>query len=109
MDNLRREELLDNWEHETNESWTQEWREELSPGELEYVAQLDSGYRSGVRRLCTDILIQEEIRRQFRPSEIQELEHFQDHCRLRLRDGRMYLARLDREGGVRLEEIEVVC
>lgn len=50
-----------------------------------------------------------EVFRRFAPGAVRDLTDEPDAVRVRLRDGRMYLARLDREGGVRLEEIEVVC
>ena len=41
--------------------------------------------------------------------EIAEVETIRDHCRVRLRDGAMYLARLDRDLSLRLDEIDGVC
>lgn len=31
MDELRKMHLKENWSHETDEAWTQEWLEELDP------------------------------------------------------------------------------
>ena len=98
MDNERRLQILENLSHETNEAWTREWREELTPEELDFVAREDDRYCDGVQALCTAILIRERVRQRFQP-----------HCRLRLRDGRMFLARLDKGGGLTLDEIEEAC
>ena len=38
MDNERRLQILENLSHETNEAWTREWREELTPEEKRYVS-----------------------------------------------------------------------
>ncbi len=109
MDNERRLQILENLSHETNEAWTREWREELTPEELDFVAREDDRYCDGVQALCTAILIREQVRQRFQPQEIEELTTIYDHCRLRLRDGRMFLARLDKGGGLTLDEIEEAC
>lgn len=109
MDEARREELFQNWDKESPDPEEQAWRDDLTPEELEYVAQLDDHYTSGVAAICTAILVRERIRQRFGPREIQELETIRDHCRLRLRDGRLYLARLTAGGELRLDEIEAVC
>ena len=109
MDNLRREQLFHNWNTETDDPETTEWRDELTLEELEYIAQLDEGYRRGMLCMCQVILIREEIRRRFHPQEILELEAVRDHCRLRLRDGRLFLARWTSQGQLRLDEIEEAC
>lgn len=109
MDELRREHLLDNWNHETDDPETREWREELTPEELDFVAQEDDRYCAVVQASCTAILIRERVRQRFQPHEIEELTTIYDHCRLRLRDGRMFLARLDKGGGLTLNEIEEAC
>lgn len=41
MTNERKEQLLDLWIDETNEEWTQEWREELTPEEAALVKKWD--------------------------------------------------------------------
>lgn len=109
MDEFRREQLLDNWNQETNEPESQEWRDELTPEELEYVGQLDDQYASGYLAICSAILVREELRARFRPEEIAEVETIREHCRVRLRDGTIYLARLGRDRSLRLDEIDGVC
>lgn len=104
IDNDRREELRESLDKETNDPETQGWREEL-----EYVSQLDEQYITGVAALCTAILVRERIRQRFRPQEIREIETIYDHCRLRMRDGRLLLARLAQDGTLRLDEIDGVC
>ena len=47
MDNERREYIRDRFYQETNEPESQEWRDDLTPEELEYVGQLDDQYDSG--------------------------------------------------------------
>lgn len=109
IDNDRREELRESLDKETNDPETQAWREELTPEELEYVSQLDEQYITGVAALCTAILVRERIRQKFRSREIQEIETIYDHCRLRMRDGRLLLARLAQDGTLQLDEIDGVC
>lgn len=109
MDEIRKEHLLENWNQETNDPESQEWRDDLTPEELEYVNQLDDRYASGVLAICSAILVREKIRERYRPEEIAELETIRDHCRVRLRDGTMYLARLGRDRSLRLDEIDGVC
>ena len=109
MDEFRREQLLDNWNQETNEPESQEWMDDLTPEELEYVSRLDDQYDSGYLAICSAILVREKVRARFRPEEIAEVETIRDHCRVRLRDGTMYLARLGRDRSLRLDEIDGVC
>lgn len=109
MDDIRREHLFENWNQETNDPESQEWRDDLTPEELEYVNQLDDRYSSGVLAICSAILVREKVRERYRPEEIAELETIRDHCRVRLRDGTMYLARLGRDRSLRLDEIDGVC
>lgn len=104
MDELRREHLLDNWNHETDDPETREWREEL-----DFVGTLDDRYITGVAALCAAILVRERVRERFSPGELLELETIHDHCRVRLADGRLLLARLDKKGGLRLDEIDGAC
>ena len=106
MDELRKMHLKENWSHETDEAWTQEWREELVPEERAYVAGLDRDYGRGVLALCFAILVREKVRAQYPAEEILELKTVYDRCRVRLRDGRTLLARLGRDGGLRLEELD---
>ena len=109
MDDERREYIRDRFYQETNESESQAWRDELTPEELEYVSQLDVRHESSVLAMCSAILVREEVRARFRPEEIAELETIRDHCRVRLWDGSLYLARLGRDYTVRLDEIDGVC
>lgn len=109
MDNERREYIRDLFYQETNDPESQEWRDDLTPEELEYVNQLDDRYASGVLAICSAILVREKVRERYRPEEIAELETIRDHCRVRLRDGTMYLARLGRDRSLRLDEIDGVC
>lgn len=109
MDNERRLQILENLSSETNEAGTREWREELTPEERDFVAREDDRYCDGIQALITGILIRDQVRQRFRPQEIEDLATIRDHCRLRLRDGRLYLARLDLDGGLILDEIEEAC
>ena len=59
--------------------------------------------------ICSAILVREEVRARFHPEEIVELETIRDHCRVRLRDGSLYLARMGRDCTLRLDEIDGVC
>ncbi len=109
MDEMRREELRRRLGRETNAPESREWRDDLTPEELEYVNQLDDPYVSGVAAICSAILVRERVRARFCPEEVAEIETIYDHCRVRLRDGRLYLARLDRDNRLRLDEIDGVC
>lgn len=109
MDEMRREQLLDSWNDETDDPETQEWRDDLTPEELEYVDQLDGDYHTGFRRICIHILLQAKIRQRYSPAEIRELEFTGEHCRLWLWDGSMYLARLALDGSLRLDPIDTTC
>lgn len=107
MDEIRREHIVDNWNNETEAPETMEWRDYLTPEELEYVAQLDGGYGRGVCSMA--ILTREKVRERYGPAEIRELKSVGDHCMLWLRDGRLFLARLGRDRELLLDEIEGVC
>lgn len=109
MDDERREYIRDRFYQETNEPESQEWRDELTPEELEYVERLDGQFDTGTAAICSSILVREKVREQYRPEEIAELETIRDHCRVRLRDGSLYLARLGRDCTLRLDEIDGVC
>lgn len=109
MDETRREQLREQLYQETNDPESWEWRDELTPDELDYVETLDEQYITGVVALSSAILVREQVRARFRPEEIAELETIRDHCRVRLRDGRLYLARLDRNRELLLEELDGVC
>ena len=109
MDDERREYIRELFYQETDEPESQEWRDELTPEELEYVGQLDAQYVPGSLAICSAILVREKVRARFRPEEIAEVETIREHCRVRLRDGTMYLARLGRDRSLRLDEIDGVC
>lgn len=109
MDDERREYIRDRFYQETNEPESQEWRDDLTPEELEYVSQLDDQYDHGYLAICAANLVHSLLWARFRPEEIAEVETIRDHCRVRLRDGTMYLARLGRDRSLRLDEIDGVC
>ena len=109
MDDNRREQLRQRLYQETNDQETQEWRDDLTPEELEYVNQIDDQYIPGIAAICSAILVRDLVRSRFPREEIAELETIWDHCRLRLRDGSLYLARLGRDNRLRLDEIDEVC
>ena len=48
--------LLSLWWSETNEKWTQEWRDGLNGEELALVESWDRRFSSGAHQLCLDIL-----------------------------------------------------
>ena len=107
MDSLRREQLAASWESECGGD--RSWRDSLTPEELDFLASLDNAYHRGTLAMASAILIREKIRARFRPSEILELETVFDHCRLRLRSGGLFLARLNDDHSLRLDEIDGVC
>lgn len=109
MDEIRREHLLENWDHETEAPETMEWRDGLTPEELEYVAQLDGQARRGGCSMAMAVLTREKVREQVGPAEIRELKAVGDHCMLRLRDGRLFLVRLGRDRELLLDEVDGVC
>lgn len=105
MDELRREDLAGLW----NDEEDQEWREELTAEERDYLAGLDKQYRRGMLRMCEDALTLDLIRRRFKPREIAELRALRGHCRLRLKSGQMYNARLSKARTLILEPVDPVC
>jgi len=52
----RKAEMLALWWDETNEDWTQEWRDNLNKEERALVEQWDEQYESGFQRICQKIL-----------------------------------------------------
>ena len=54
MTEQRREELLHLWWEETNEDWTQEWRDELTPEEQALIDSWDSSFINGVAQMIQD-------------------------------------------------------
>ena len=105
MDKTRKREIDRYLAHETNAPESQEWREELTEEESAYVQARDKHYERGVAALCSAILVRERVRARFSPEEIKELETVYDHCVLRTRSGRQYIARLGKDGQIVLEEV----
>lgn len=54
MTEQRKEELLSLWFEETNEEWTQEWRNELTADEQAIVESWDYGFVDGISRMIRD-------------------------------------------------------
>lgn len=52
----RRDELYSLWCEETNDAWTEEWRENLTPEEISLVDAWDEKSNSGLLKVCQDIL-----------------------------------------------------
>jgi len=50
---VRIRELQENWEHETNDPETEEWRDDLTPQEAQIVAVWDDGFDHGLARMVT--------------------------------------------------------
>ncbi len=105
MDELRREDLAGLW----NDEEDQEWREELTAEERDYLHGLDRQYNRGMLRMCEDALTLDLIRRSFQPKEIAEVKAMRGHCRLRLRSGELYNARLSKQRTLLLEAVDPVC
>lgn len=55
MTDKRREELASLFWAETNEDWTQEWRDDLTPEEAALVEQWDRDFEMGLARMCNSI------------------------------------------------------
>jgi len=51
----RREELHGSFWSETNELWTQEWRDELNGEESKIIREWDKQINRGLLRLCEDL------------------------------------------------------
>lgn len=49
--------------NETNAPETQEWREELTPEEQEYVDQQDNHFERAIAAMCSACLVVEDLRR----------------------------------------------
>ena len=105
MDELRREDLAGLWNDEEDE----EWREDLTAEERDFLAGLDRQYNRGMLRMCENILTMEQIRKRFKPREIAEVKSLPGHCRLRLRSGELYNARLSKQHTLLLEAVDPVC
>lgn len=52
----RYEELHDSFWAETNEEWTQEWRDELAPEEAALIRSWDKRSSEGMGKMCKRIL-----------------------------------------------------
>lgn len=52
----RMKELADNWNAETNDPETEEWRDDLTPQEAAIIADWDRGYADGMHQLCQEIM-----------------------------------------------------
>ncbi len=89
--------------NETNAPETQEWRDGLTPEEQEYVDQQDNHFERAIAAMCSARLVVERLRKKYKPEELLELKTFGDHCRVRLRSGEQYMARLGKDGGLVLE------
>ena len=105
MDDTRREELTALWEGERD----QDWREDLTIEERDFLADLDRKYHRGMARMCEDILTMDLVRKLFKPTAIAELRAMQGHCRLRLKSGAMYNAWLSKSRELVLEPVDPVC
>lgn len=109
MDNERREDLFRLWGEETSDPETEEWRDDLTPEERDFVAALDNDFSRGMLRLCSVILIRDKLRQRYDPRMVEELTALRDCCRLKLKDGQVYLASLDRNNDLVLQPVEIVC
>ncbi|WP_312611332.1 hypothetical protein [Oscillibacter sp.] len=49
-------ELADNWNEETSDPETQEWRDDLTQDEAKIIDGWDMGYAVGIHKLCQDII-----------------------------------------------------
>lgn len=109
MDEQHKDDLFRLWNEETSDPETQEWRDDLTPEERDYVAGLEQGYHHGMLRLCTVVLIRDKLRQRFDPQTVDELTALRDCCRLKLTDGRVYLVRLDQNNDLVLQAVEAEC
>ena len=71
--------------NETNAPETQEWRDELTPEEQEYVDQQDDHFERAIAAMCSARLVVERLRKKYK------------------RSGEQYMARLGKDGGLVLE------
>lgn len=53
---VRLRDLKENWEHETNDPETEEWRDRLTPQEAKLVAAWDDGFDFGLARMAADTI-----------------------------------------------------
>lgn len=59
--------------------------------------------------LCNKGKLLQQIRQRYDSGQILELRMIDGICTLRLRNGQLFMARLDRRGNLRLEELEGAC
>lgn len=52
----RLKDMADDWNYETSDPETQEWRDDLTPEEARIVRDWDNGYAVGMHNLCRDIM-----------------------------------------------------
>ncbi len=52
----RMKELADDWNEETNDPETEEWRDDLTPQEAKIIDDWDGGYAAGLHTICQDIM-----------------------------------------------------
>lgn len=109
MNKAREEYLHDLWDEETDDPETQEWREELTAEEQKVVDLWDDQYDVGMLKLCTAVVIRDEIHKVYQRKDILELVDVPGGCRMRLRDGSLYLAMLASDNTLRLSEIDAAC
>ena len=102
----RRAELRHLWGEETNEEGTRAWRDELTLSERAFVARLDRNMAIGCGKMATIILIMDDIYRIFPLAHIQEISHHDTHCRLVLKDGRVFDCWMDRNNRIQYREEE---
>lgn len=60
----RQDELNSLFWSETNDEWTQDWRDGLMPEEIAYVNALDTGYEHALTRVAQQILDVQAAKRQ---------------------------------------------
>ena len=103
MDQERKDHIDWCLDSETSEPETQEWRDELTPEEQEYVDQQDNHFERAIAAMCSARLVVERLRKKYQPEELLEIKTVHDHCRVRLHSGEQYMARLGKDGGLVLE------
>ena len=97
------------WGEETSDPETWTWREDLTPGEQDMVAEWDRQGCRGTDILCREILVLEDIRRRYRPEEILALQSRGGHYWLELRCGDRFDVCLDGRSEVRYHPADVPC
>ena len=59
----RMKELGDDWNAETNDPETEEWRDDLTPQEAKIIADWDYGYADGMHQLCQEIMLEADLKK----------------------------------------------